>query len=205
MPPTTPIDPNNPVVKLCAAGAGTLAEIAGRVARWVLVGLFVSGLAACKAPPSSTPKPALPAERDPGFTLRFEYGICYYYVLDTGAGALQRRVPGENLLEVPLALTSAELDTIYQGLLAIDFMSYPERYVTPTSAAETIAKVQPAYQYRLTVQSGSVTHTVAWIDDTLKPNPPEAAALRTFFRQMIGMVEARAEFQALPAARVGCV
>ncbi len=126
-------------------------------------------------------------------------------MLDTETGTLQRRVPGEFLAEVPLALTTAELETLYQGLLAIDFMSYPERYRVPTPEDGIIAQVMPSYQYRLTVHSGAVAHTVAWIDDIVRPNPPEAEALRTFFKQMVQIIQAHPEFQGLPAPNIGCV
>jgi hypothetical protein len=177
--------------------------------------LVALALAACQpASPAATPTPRAPTPRpiptlppapDPSFALHFEYGVCYLHVLDTATQTFQRQVPGQAVIEVPLALDDADLAVIYAKLRDIDFLSYPAQFVVVTPASGVVVEVMPSESYRLTVRSGDTTHTVAWTDDQPRTDDPTALPLRELFRLIKGLVALQPALQALPTPNVGCL
>jgi hypothetical protein len=158
-------------------------------------------LGAC-TPHSSSLDRQIPASNF-GFT--FEFGSCNVDVLDTFGGTFTRDMIVENDITVPLALTYAQMRTIYQMMVEIGLFDYPEVFTIPTPENETIGTVTPAMEFRITVINGDLTKKLYWKDEIIDPTTPEADKLRTFFWLIIQMIQENPIYQELPEPAAVCM
>jgi hypothetical protein len=163
--------------------------------------LFSWVLAAC-LPGSSSLDPQVPASNF-GFT--FEFGSCNVDVLDTFGGTFTRDMMVENDITVPLALTDAQMRTIYRMMVEIGFFDYPAVFAIPTPKNEAIGIATPAMAFKITVINGDITKTLSWKDEIIDPTTPEADKLRTLLWLIIGMIQENPVYQELPDPTVVCM
>ncbi|MCJ7621112.1 MAG: hypothetical protein MUP64_12940, partial [Anaerolineae bacterium] len=112
--------------------------------------------------------------------------------------------PGDSVT-IPIALTDAQMASIYQKMVEINFFDYPEVFEIPVKEGETRGMVTPAPSYRFTVRSGEATKTVAWTDEIVEPTSPEAEALRELIQLLMQVVESHPDIQGLPPSNILCL
>jgi hypothetical protein len=172
---------------------GRYAALEGVTGRWQQA-LFVVDTAA--------PSAAQPAG-EPGFGFTFKYGVCYWETFNTFQGTFRREVGTRTQASTPLALSAEQMQAIHDRMLQIDILGYPARYAPHPSIATGMVVI-PAYHYWLTVRLGSVTHSIAWEDNTFSQEPA-AVQLRQLFSLVIDALKAHPDVQRLPPAGIGCV
>lgn len=156
-----------------------------------LIALAVAGCSGATTgdpPPSATPVSDLEE-------LVFSYGIGARNVLDTRRGTFTKDMILASPVTVELRLTDDELQRVARRLAAIDFFSYPRVYETREDLGGGV--VTPSMTYRFAVTTAAGTKDVTW-DDTTFNSDERAADLRGLARLLVGMIESKSEYQALP-------
>lgn len=154
--------------------------------------------------PASTPTLISVAQPPDDFAFNFEYGSCLTNRADTFTNTFRKDMGDQRTRTIPLMLTPVKMETIYRQLVASDFFSYPPVYKVQLPTSGEAAAVTPASRYRWIVRSAGRTTTVAWLDEIVKPNPPEAQRLRDLATLMVNLIESRPEVKQLPQPNVGC-
>lgn len=153
-----------------------------------LVGAGCSGATTDDSPPSPAPEPGLEK-------LVFSYGIGARNVLDTQRGTFTKDMVLASPITVELRLTDDELRRVARRLAAIDFSSYPRVYEAREDLGGGV--VTPYMTYRFVATTAAGTKAVTWHDTTFNSDE-RAADLRGLARLIVGMIESKAEYQALP-------
>ncbi len=171
-----------------------------RFAIFLLFGLGIS-TAACSNAPSAG------AHRSANFGFFFldrPCGKANVDVLDTTKGTLTHTPLGETTsTTIPFTLTDAELDRIYDEIVAIDFFSYPMNFVVPNRYVRGFHS--PAASYHLSVTNGIVTNKVDWTDEVIADSAfTRADRLRDLMTLIQGIIENHVEYQRLPKQTSFC-
>jgi len=172
--------------------------------------IFVVLLLAACSPlrnPSATPSPVgtpTTVQPEANFAFSFAFGTCNTDVLDTFEHTYTREIDFEESVTIPVVLTEAELAKIYRKMVEINFFDYPEVFQIPVKEGETVGMVTPAPSYRFVVRLGEVTETVAWTDEIIEPNSPEADALRELIQALMQIIESHPDIQGLPRSNRLC-
>lgn len=155
--------------------------------------------------PSPLATPPLPAQPEANFAFLFAFGTCSTDVLDTFEQTYTREINPGDSVTIPIALTDAQMASIYQKMVEINFFDYPEVFEIPVKEGETYGMVTPAPSYRFTVRLGEVTKAVTWADEIVEPTSPEADALRELIQLLLQVIESHPEIQRLPQSNILCL
>jgi hypothetical protein len=152
-------------------------------------------------------EPVLPPDMPSGFGFVAEWGVARMNSLDTFEGTFTKDlVTGSPpTATTRLMLTSDEKQALYRALRALEPWSYPSRFEPPYASAPAGNQVQvvtPATKYHLSVVGDGIEKDIWWTDDNLSGSAG-AVALRAWFRQVMGLVESKPEYKAMPEARGG--
>jgi hypothetical protein len=102
-----------------------------------------------------------------------------------------------------IALTDAQMKTIYQTIENIRFFDYSSAFVGFPKGLQQVEEFGPAHAYRLEVRNGGAVHIVVWKDQS-RPTTAEANRLRDRIFMVEGFVHAYPEFKRLPPAVPAC-
>ena len=152
-----------------------------------------------KWPPAVDATSSLPIEMPQDFSLIAAYGVTMKNMLDTFSGTFTKDLIGAvpSTATTGLALTQAELHNIYRGLRDMEILSYPSEFQPKSESS-----VQPHESYLLYFRANGVTKQIHWEDGTMSAEP-QANSLRAWFERVKQLIEAKAEYKALPAAEGG--
>jgi len=161
--------------------------------KWLLIaGLAliaaVIGLAGCAAPPAETSS----------FNLIFKYGVTARNELNTFDGTYTKDMVMDPSITVELSLTEAELDSIYQKMVEIDFFDYPDEFSVPVEEGGLVTMVTPYSSYCFKVEYDSTVKELLWEDEIMNPNN-EANKLRELIQLIRDIIESKEEYKELPA------
>jgi hypothetical protein len=175
--------------------------VTGRVIVLVVVValLMLSGCGGAGAPAPSPP--ASPDRVVRGFV--FAYGPhTPKNVLDTAHGTFTRDMILASSITVPFRLSADDLERISRRIVAIDFWSYPSRYVSHGDGQrfETPAGMQ--YATRLTVITEQGSKTVRW-SGGYHADDPRAQDLRDLAALIRRIIASRPEYGRLPPTEGG--
>ena len=154
--------------------------------------------------PGEAVTPVFPARPAPNFAFSFAYGSCFTSTLDTFEQTYTTAVKDGERATVPVSLSDAQMQEIYNKIVAIDFFSYPETFRITYAEDEVVGMVTPAQEYRITVRNGDQTHSVFWIDEITSPTSREADQLRELIQMMMEVIESNPDIQNLPDLNFGC-
>jgi hypothetical protein len=148
--------------------------------------------------------PAATAQIPADFAFVFEYGMCGTDILDTFENTYTKDMLVEPSVEIPLALTIAEMQAIYKKMAEIDFYSYPSDFQIAAPNDQIVVRVTPAMKYRFTVRNGGQFKVVQWTDDIVASADPEAENLRELARFIAQIVQSHVEVQKLSTPSAVC-
>jgi hypothetical protein len=150
--------------------------------------------------PTPLPTMVYAAQPEANFGIRFEYGcLTPTRVLDTFTQTLtQLAGDGTHPVTVTLVLRPDTLQTIYEEVAAINFLSYPPEFSIPLEPNELVGSGAPYSVYRLYVRNGSSTADVHWKDEISSPTSDEAEQLRHFLRHIEAIIDQHPEVSTLP-------
>ena len=137
------------------------------------------------------------------FGFRFERGMCMMERFDTFKGVLTKDLGGGRTVATKMALSDAQMKTIYDAIQRIGFLTYPSDYRGAPDVGDSIMTV-PYETYRLEVRIGGLTHAVSW-KDAFKPTTKEADAFREVINMITAFVHNQPNFKRLPRSVVGCL
>ena len=117
------------------------------------------------------------------FGFRFEVRDCLAERLDTFSGIFTKDLGGSpgRTVKAQIALTDAQMSTIYRTIESIKFFDYPATFVGVATGVPEVTTTVPYDTYHLEVRNGGVIHAVTW-KDAYKPTTVEADRLRNLFR-----------------------
>lgn len=156
--------------------------------------------------PSALSETAITGQMPPDFAFYFEYGACWAEIFDGFNNTFTHNMgPYEPAITIPLALTTEQMEAIYQKMVAIDLFGYPETFAVPVPADGNMAIVTPANRYYIRVRNGGVIKTVEWTDNIVEPTTQEAERLRQLFRMIVRMLAEHPDVKRLPVPTVACM
>jgi hypothetical protein len=175
----------------------------GRSIALVLLAALVSltGCGAGAPPPSSSPASPEPIVK--GFV--FAYGPQRpKNVLDTTRGTFTKDMVLAPSVTVPFRLSGEELARIYEKIVAIDFWSYPSRYVSHGNGQRFEPPAGFRFGTRLTVITEQGGKTVSW-SGGYYADDRRAQDLRDLATLITRIIESKPEYKRLPPAEGGYV
>ena len=146
---------------------------------------------------------ATSAAQPADFGFRFERGMCMIERFDTFNGVLTKDLVGGRTVSTKMALSDAQMKTIYEAIQKIGFLTYPSDYRGTPDVGDSVMTV-PYETYRLEVRIGGLTHAVSW-KDAFKPTTKEADAFRDVINMITAFVHNNVNFKRLPRSNVGCL
>lgn len=146
---------------------------------------------------------AFPEEMPARFAFIAAWGVDARNVFDSGAGKFTKDLgPQEGLISTDLRLTTAQLQTLYDGLYRMERAWHV--FTTPfapdpdASGTGTTRYVTPSSTYHLEWSTGDFhPPSITWQDSAMSLDDG-AQALRGWFEQLRQMIEATPEWKALP-------
>lgn len=130
-------------------------------------------------------------------------GFLPFDVLDTKKGTLVH-TPIDETESITLAfqITKAELKTVYEKIVDIEFFEYPSEFTIPSDYF-AVTEV-PISAYSISVTNGEITHHVSWTGFTSHTDYPKANQLFELIRLIEEIIQIHPEYQELPPATAGC-
>jgi hypothetical protein len=138
------------------------------------------------------------------FVLRYHVGG---HVIDTAKGTFTRDTASpRHTITIELNLTQDEMEQIEMGLDQIDFWNdqkYPSIFSIPLKRVEgeRVGVVFPSASIVLAVTRRGVVNTLTWNDNIIYPSYGAAEELRALINRIVGLIEAKPEYQKLPASK----
>jgi hypothetical protein len=168
-----------------------------RIAVFLLI-LFAPAMGACNSF-FNTGK-----NRAANFSLVFFNSPCGTDKLDTANNILVYTPLGKTeSLAIPFQLTDNELNTIYKKTVEIDFFSYPSDFVIP--AQYMVPARLPASTYYLTINNGTMSKKVMWINGGPTAGVyPEADHLWELITMIQEIIRSHPEYQQIPKTSPVC-
>lgn len=160
------------------------------------------------APPATVPGERADARLGPvpeDFTLWYAYGACMDYTFDGGRGRFGRWIRGEAPVEVPVQLTPAEREAIYQEMLRIGFFSFPGEVTVDLRGAATVGTVVPFLRHQLGVRRNGAWQWVRWTEEITSPRTERMEDVRALGRTIRGVLESKPEVKGMPDPGVACL
>ena len=144
---------------------------------------------------------------DNNFSFIFQYISCGEVpvdILDTKSPTLIHTPLGETKsITISFQLTQAELLSVYQKVIAIDFFGYPADFTIPSGyVAVTEA---PASSYQISVINGDKANNVTWIGGSSQTDYSKAIQLMELFNLVEDIIRSHPEYQQLPPHSVACL
>lgn len=173
--------------------------------RGILLTLLVAivVLSGCGGSGIVSPSPS-PASREPvvkGFV--FAWGVhAPKNVLDTLHGTFTKDMVLAKPLTVPFRLDAQDMASTTRELIAIDFWSYPSRYVSQGHGPRFEPPAGMECRHRLTVKTAEGSKTVSW-SGGYYADDRRAQDLRDLATLIRRIVESKPEYEQLPPAKGG--
>jgi hypothetical protein len=142
---------------------------------------------------------SLPRAMPDDFSLLMAYGVTRRNVLDTASGLFTKDLICAGTVSTGLSLTQEELAAVYADLRALDPGSYAGVF---HPARTTDWGHTPCDSYYLHIRVAGHEKEISWKDED-DSTAPDAVALRDLLKKIKAMIEAKPEYQALPAAEGG--
>ncbi len=130
------------------------------------------------------------------FNFTFKYGITARNILDTFHGTFTKDMISAPSITIDLPLSDKEMDSIYQKMVEIDFFNYPDEFKVNVTG-DVIGTVTPYPSYYFYVEHPAGGKVLRWEDEITNPDV-KADKLRELIVFIRGIIESRAEYQALP-------
>lgn len=140
--------------------------------------------------------------RESDFNLIFKYGVGARNVLDTFQGTFTKDMIIDPPISVDLCLSEAEMNSIYQKMVEIDFFNYPDSFSIYVPPDTPIAIVTPYASYYFKVEYNSQIKELWWEDEIVQEDE-KADKLRELIKLIMDIVESKEEYQKLPKPRSG--
>jgi hypothetical protein len=137
-----------------------------------------------------------PAE-DANFNFDLKYGVGGKNEIDTFHGKFTKDMVDAPSITINLRLSEAEMESIYQKMVEIDFFNYPDTFTVTASPGDSTTAITPFNTYIFTVEKNSQTKTLNWNDEIQTPND-KADKLRELIVLIQRMIEAKEEYKELP-------
>jgi hypothetical protein len=137
------------------------------------------------------------------FGFRLERGMCMMERFDTFKGVLSKDLGGGRTVATRMALSDAQMKTIYETIQKVGFLAYPSDYRGAPDVGASVMTI-PYETYRLEVRIGGLTHAVSW-EDAFKPTTKEADGFRALINMITAFVHNQPNFKRLPRSNVGCL
>lgn len=137
---------------------------------------------------------------DFGFVLR--YGVGARNIVDTYKGTYQKDLVSAGTAKTKLTFTPEEMKQIYDKMLKIDIMSYPESFAPPYDdhfKPDMVQVVEPHMTYDLHVTFAGQTRNITW-NDTNASKQKKAEELRDLYRYIDELVRHKDAYYKLPKA-----
>jgi hypothetical protein len=136
------------------------------------------------------------SSKESEFNFIFKYGVGARNVLDTFNDTFTKDMVLAPSISIDLALNAAEMESIYQKMVEINFFNYPEEFkVTPEG--DLIGTVTPYSSYYFKVEYKSGIKELKWEDEITNPNE-QADKLRELINLIKNIIESREEYKELP-------
>jgi hypothetical protein len=157
----------------------------------------IAEASACDFSPGFELSPTMPED----FALVLAYGVTLRNVLDTAAGTFTKDLISSQIptATTALVLSAEELKTIYAELRRIDIAGYPALFHPKDT---TGWRHTPFEAYYLRLRVAGQEKEISWEDED-DSAAPDAVALRDLLKSIRAMIEAKPEYQSLPAAEGG--
>ncbi|MBC9785542.1 hypothetical protein H1S01_13625 [Heliobacterium chlorum] len=155
--------------------------------------LLVAILTGCTSPKATPENVAMPDNF--GFILKYGYGP-KKNELNTMEGTFTKDLVMIDPVSTELRLTTDEMKSIYEEMVKIDILSYPDEF-SPDSVGP-----RPAQSYEFTVRFGNTTKRILWKEVSYSDSK-QAVQLKNFIRKIIDIIESKEEFKRLPQAQGG--
>ncbi len=171
--------------------------------RRILLTLLVAIVVLSGCGGSGTVSPS-PASREPVVKgLVFAWGVhAPKNVLVTQHGTFTKDVVLAKPLTVPFRLDAQDMASINRKLIAIDFWSYPSRYVSQGQGPRAEPPAGMEYRNRLTVMTAEGSKTVSWSGGYFADDR-RAQDLRDLAMLIQRIVESKPQYKQLPRRRAG--
>jgi hypothetical protein len=175
----------------------------------ILLAVLATGAVSCgqyipEATLPVTTVPDTPTIARPDFNFIFKYGVTGITALDTYRGTYTKDMVKDPSVTVNLTLTPAEMDSIYQKMVEIDFFKYPDEFSVTVPEGERRAEVTPYSTYYFQVTYGEKTKEVLWHDKLANPDDM-ADKLRGLIKLILNIIESKEEYKQLPTANGGYI
>lgn len=138
------------------------------------------------------------------FNLIFKYGVGAKNKLDTFRGTYTCDMVKDPSITVNLSLSEEELDSIYQKMVEIDFLDYPEIFSVSVAPGEAGGMVTPHSSYYFKVEYNSKVKELRWEDEISNKNE-KADKLRELIKLIRDIIESKEEYQKLPEPASGYI
>jgi hypothetical protein len=149
------------------------------------------------APPADTGLPS-----GTGFNFSLRYGVNARNEIDTFNGKFTKDMVADPPVTIDFSLTPEEMDRICAKMAEIDFFCYPPDFAVSVPAGGLVSMVTPFSTYIFKVQKDSSITKLRW--EARITNPDEKAdKLKELINLIIGIIEAKEEYKALPKPTSG--
>jgi hypothetical protein len=138
---------------------------------------------------------------DNSINMIFKYGVGAQNILNTFECKYTKDLIFDPPVNTCLLLNTNELDTILNKILDIDLFAFPDTFIIDDTTG-TIGIIAPAYTYKLHIKYQTEIKEFYWKDEITNQNI-EADKLRELFYLIIGIIQSKEEYQALPPAKGG--
>ena len=139
-----------------------------------------------------------------GFNFIFKYGVTGRNTLDTFQGTFTKDMVTDPAITIELTLSQAEMDSIYQKMVEIDFFNYPDKFSVHVADNETKTEVAPYATYFFRVEYEGKTKELLWHDKYVNSDV-QADKLKELISLIKSIIEAKDEYKALPAPSGGYI
>ncbi len=141
------------------------------------------------------------AERS--FNIDFKYGVGALNEMNTFDNQFTKDLILDGTITVALVLSDNELAEIENKLLQIVFFSYPDTFIVQTSCA-VVSYIEPHQTYIFMVEHESAFKQLFWSDAIVTTvEDPKVVQLREAIAFIKAIIQAKPEYQKLPAASGG--
>lgn len=138
-----------------------------------------------------------------GFNFIFKYGVMARNELNTFQDKFTKDMISDPSVTIDLVLTTAEMDSINQKMVDIDFFSYLDEFKVEVTG-DIIGMVTPYSSYYFKVEYASGIKELSW-EDEITNSDAQGDKLKELINLIKGIIESKAEYQALPKPSGGYV
>jgi len=132
-----------------------------------------------------------------GFNFIFKHGVTGRNTLDTFQGTYTKDMIMDPAITTDLVLTKAEMDSIYQKMMEIDFFNYPDKFSVDVADNETKTEVAPYPSYFFRVEYDGKTKELLWHAKYVNLDTP-GEKLMELINLIRNIIESKDEYKALP-------